>query len=152
MRVRITESEQSHAGARGRQRESGCQNSSGVDAGMRMRPPSVAEPPHLFDDRFSGRRLSQTECANTHAGCFLLLGLGTVLSDSLENLCGLCIMQTKPVEASPTKHAANRSQCKHAKVAIERPQFGWYEFERIAARALAPYPHEMRHPAGPRPV
>jgi hypothetical protein len=49
-------------------------------------------------------------------------------------------MEGKPVVPSPAKHAANRAQRKHAQQAIERPQLGWFELERIAARALAPDP------------
>jgi hypothetical protein len=49
-------------------------------------------------------------------------------------------MQGKPVVPPPAKHATNRPQGKYAEQAVKRAQLDWLEFERIAARALTPYP------------
>lgn len=70
----------------------------------------------------------------------------------VEDSSGTRAMQRDPIEPSPAKHAANRAQRKHREQPVERSQLCLFELHRVAARALPPYPKQMRHPVGPFPA
>jgi hypothetical protein len=71
---------------------------------------------------------------------------------TIEDLSRIRAAQGDPVVSPPAECAANGAQRKHSQQAIERAQLRLFEFHRIAARALPPYPKRMRQPIGPIPA
>ena len=63
--------------------------------------------------------------------------------------CSFRAPQGKPVVPPPAKLATNRAESEEAKEAIEQTQLGWFESNRVAARADSPYPQYPRQPIWP---
>ncbi len=71
---------------------------------------------------------------------------------SPREVCGwnsCCTAQGKPVVAPPAEHAAHRPKSKHGEESINRTQLTGFELIRVAARANASGPQDMRQPGGP---